>query len=186
MSFESISSSIGNTLSTPLSQNTALWIIVAGVIGRIITQVLKFVFEHSVPEWQRRRVTRIAIQKYSPSIYQSAITVWLTIRRILKESTNPVDADEKLSVLYNFGCLLGWIQIFINESFSEDIGIAAKRKYFGMVKFRYYISELLQGISIDYALTNKNWFPRIVRDNVIPTYALNAIGELKHLPLHLF
>ena len=177
MAFESISNSMSEALNTPLSENTALALTIGAVIGGIVGQVLKFVFEHLIPEWQRRKATKIAIQKYSQPINLSAITLGVTIERILSNSSSTLDNNEKVSLIYNFGSLLGWIQVFLNESFSEGIEIPHTLNRAGMAKYQYYLTEFLNGISYDYFLS-PNAFPDIVRTIALPRFVLNAIGEL--------
>jgi hypothetical protein len=48
-------------ITTSWEQNTVFWIIISGIIGGIITQVLKFLFEQSIPQWQRKKATRVYI-----------------------------------------------------------------------------------------------------------------------------
>ena len=170
--------SIANTISTSFQEHTILWIIISGIIGGIITQVLKFVFESTIPEWQRRKATRIAIQKYDLPISQSAFTLSYTIDTIVKSPSILDDGNERLNILYNFGCFFGWIQIFLDESFSEGITIPGRLKnYRNMVKYQYYLSELFMGISYDY-FNDRSIFPEVVKNIAIPRHALNVIGEL--------
>ena len=176
LSFESISNSLSHTLGTQLPQNTTLWIILAGVIGGIITQVLKFVFENTLPEWQRRKATKIAIQKYSQPVTQSTSTLFLTINNILKDPSSVTNSNEKLAVLYSFGSLLGWIQILLNESFFEGIETPGRKNYKGMLKYQYDLAQFFSGISYDYHFRRP--LPEVTRPITVPRHALSAIGEL--------
>ncbi len=78
---------IGSVFTVPWNPNTAIWIVISGIIGGIVTQVFKFVFEQTIPEWQRKKATRIAIEKYQSPIYQSAFTLSNTIKKILDDTS---------------------------------------------------------------------------------------------------
>jgi tetratricopeptide (TPR) repeat protein len=171
--------SIGNTINTSFQEHTILWIIISGIIGGIITEVLKFVFENTIPERQRRKATRIAIQKYEQPIYQSAFDLSYTIDTISRNPSVLNDGDQRLDILYIFGCFFGWTQIFLNESFSEGIVIPQKLRSYRirMAKYQYHLSELFNGISY-YSFFDRNSLPEVVRNIAIPRDALNAIGEL--------
>ena len=127
---------------------------------------------------ERRKATRIAIQKYDQPISQSAFTLSYTIDKIMNSPSILNDGNERLNILYIFGCFFGWIQIFLDESFSEGITIPGRLKnYRNMAKYQYYLSELFMGISYD-SFNDRSIFPEVVRNISIPRHALNVIGEL--------
>jgi tetratricopeptide (TPR) repeat protein len=174
---ESIYDSINTVVNLSWRENTAIWIIISGIIGGIISQILKYIFENSLPEWQKRKATRIATQKYSGSIDQSAATLIFTIKRILDEPSLLKDNNEKTSILYNFGSFFGWIQIFLNESQLEDVFQVRGTNYRAKAKYQNYIYQLLMSFTSDYS-ADKDLFPETIRSLIIPRYAINSIGEL--------
>jgi hypothetical protein len=45
-------------VTTSWEQNTVFWIIISAIVGGIVTQALKFLFEQSIPQWQKTKATR--------------------------------------------------------------------------------------------------------------------------------
>ena len=104
-------------LSRSFEQNTILWIVISGVVGAFITSVVKFIFEQTLPEWQQKKASKIAIQKYSFPLLRSAYNLDTTIQTLLHSSDkrrfdSSKDEYFHLKVLYFFGCFLGWCRSY--------------------------------------------------------------------------
>jgi hypothetical protein len=56
---------IWDSLNYQFHEPTIIWILISLGLGGLLTEVIKFVFEQTIPEWQRKKATRSAIQKYS-------------------------------------------------------------------------------------------------------------------------
>src|SRR5437899_263725 len=102
---------IASTFTTSWGPTTVGWIVISGIIAGVVTQILKFVFEQTIPQWQRKKATRIAIQKYNNPISQSAYNLITTIKDILEDPDVVNNQNRRLSILFDFGCFFGWIQI---------------------------------------------------------------------------
>ena len=168
---------LGDILSKSLEEHTIVWIAISGIIGGIITQLLKFVFENKIPEWQKRKATRIAIQKYSPHISQIISILVYSIKTILGDPSL-LNEDRKLFLLYKFGCLFAWIQILQNETSFEFADAQKSKSYRKMAKYLNQLNELIMSFCYDYLYSNKKMYPQIVSPLILPRNVLVAIGEL--------
>lgn len=173
---------IASVITTPWGQNTVIWIVISGIIGGIVTQVFKFVFEQSIPQWQRKRATRIAIQKYRSPISQSAWTLLTTIKDILNKPDIVNDENLRLSILYDFGCFFGWIEILLNETFVEGLETPDRLKsYSKMAKYQYHLSLLLINIIVHishYLRDKENILLKTKTPMIASHWPLDAIGQL--------
>jgi hypothetical protein len=107
-------------LFSSFQEFSIIWIIISGLAGAFITAFAKFLFEHTIPQWQLKRATRTAIQKYSFPLMRSLSQLEITLNEIL--------VDPKLiklyvsndyfhfRILYFFGVLMGWCRILSRES----------------------------------------------------------------------
>ena len=144
---------------------------------RRITQALKFIFEHTLPNWQLKKATRVAIQKYELPINQAANALYFTIDRgILGKSSMTYTDDEKFQILYSFGCFLGWVQIFLDEIFYEGIDIPdVLKKKPNTAKYQFQLELLLSRIGSSIVYSNPQ---KILESNFPPRYVLSAIGGI--------
>jgi hypothetical protein len=169
--------SYGNFLTNSIQENTILWVVASGIIAGVIAQILKFLFENKIPEWQKKKANRIAILKYGPAILNTASTLAYTIQNVLNNPSQMKEENRKLDLLYKFGCLFGWIQILRNETFIEQIFILEKSKYsHKMAKELYQISDFLSSISLDYTFDISH--PNLVQSVVFPQNEITVIGDL--------
>jgi tetratricopeptide (TPR) repeat protein len=173
---------ISSALTTSWVQNSVIWIIISGIIGGILTQVFKFVFEQSIPQWQRKRATRIAIQKYRGPISQSGWRLLTSIKDILNNPEILNDENLRISILYDFGCFFGWIEILLNESFVEGLETPDRLKSYGkMARYQYHLSLLL--FNIIYHISNylhykENIAFKMKTPMITSHWPLDAIGQL--------
>jgi hypothetical protein len=168
-------------VTTSWEQNTVIWIIISGIIGGIVTQVLKFLFEQSIPQWQRKKATKIAIQKYSYPLTQSAQMLNNKIQEVLNNPENVNNENYRLSVMYDFGCFFGWIELLLSETFMEEVQTPDKLKSFNkMAKYQYHLRMLLQRITFHtgYPTFRKDIFSEMIASIATPRWALTAIGQL--------
>ena len=168
-------------LTTSWEQNTIFWIIISGIIGGIVTQVLKFLFEQSIPQWQRKKATKIAIQKYSYPISYAGNTSLITIHKVLLDPEIVNNQNHRLSVMYDIGCFFGWIEILLSESFIEGVETPERLRSFNkMAKYQYHLRMLLQRITYydENRMVPKDIFSESIASLAIPRWALNAIGQL--------
>ena len=118
---------------------------------------------------------RIAIEKYRIPISEAAFKLSNTIDKLLNNPSITNDINLKFSILYDFGCLFGWIEILLNETYLEKIStpLKPKRKTF---KYLYNLDQFLKNITKDYY---SNYFP--IRD-----YNLDLLSEMVNsLGIHL-
>ncbi len=110
-------------VTNSFQQSTVIWILISVGLGGLISQVIKFIFEQTVPQLQRRRASRIARRKYSYPLYHAASE----LLKVLEENFLSLDRNRRYSkdsylnvkILYGFGSFFGWGRIFLRESFSE-------------------------------------------------------------------
>jgi hypothetical protein len=170
--------SLGSFLTDSIQENTILWIVTSGIIAGVITQILKFLFENKIPEWQKRKAYRIAILKYGPPILTTTTKIMYTIKNMLENPSLVSEENRKLDILYKFACLFGWIQILQNETFVEQISIPESSTYNRkMATEQYQIEYLLMAISEDYTFGSQRP-PKLIRSVVLTRNMITVIGEL--------
>jgi hypothetical protein len=170
-------------LSTSFSQYSLIWLLISAGIGALIAASVKFVFEQTLPEWQRKRATRIAIQKYSFPLLQSAYNLENTMDALLRgleriTSGNTPDYI-RLRVLYFFGSFFGWCRILSNESIIEYAELSQKIKSKNVERFAIHYNMLFKGIShLSYFRDIKDIPSASSQSARIPALVSTAIGDL--------
>jgi phosphate/sulfate permease len=59
-----MSEGIIELLTSSWQQNTVIWLTISAVVGAIIAQIFKMIFENTITKWQQKRATRGALSKY--------------------------------------------------------------------------------------------------------------------------
>lgn len=174
---------LSTLITTSWEENTIVWIVISGAIGGILTQFFKFIFERTIPEWQRKKATRVAIQKYSYPISQSATTLISTIKNILDNPDQVNDQRHKLNAIYDFACFFGWIQILLNESFEEGLETPQNlRRYEATARYLNNLNSLISDITNDsyrsYMPYQTDLTSEVLGSLTIPRWTFSVIGEL--------
>ena len=117
----------------------------------------------------------------------------LTLDRILRDPDIVQNHNFRFSALYDFGCLFGWIEILLRESFSEVIETPDKSKDLekentqdilkGLArtdKYQYHLEEFLRRITFEYYRYYKSSDPfvEIITSLAIPRWTLTGVGQL--------
>jgi hypothetical protein len=150
-----MSEGILNMLSQSFEQNTIAWILISIGLGALLTESIKFIFENNLPEWKKRKATKIAIQKYSYPLLLTSYCLSLTLSEFLtnikvynkaipdftgfdkKSCVDPKDDYLCLNTLYEFGCFVGWSRMLEKEAFIE-LSLLYEQK--GEVDFKAEVS----------------------------------------------
>ena len=172
---------ITEVFTKSFDQYTIFWILISGSLGAIISQVAKFGFEHSLPQWQLARATKIAIQKYYYPLLLSALDVRDIINEILLNIDEQIEKDNddyyKLRNLWFFSSFLGWYKILQNESLFEFQDPKIKSEIAKSFALHYRL--VITGISSPIYLSKIKDIPSSDKKSAsIPALALAAIGEL--------
>ena len=173
--------SIIDIFSSSFQQYSIAWIIISGVIGAFLTASTKFVFEHTLPEWQLKRATRIAIQKYSFPLLRSARDLEATIKEVLFGTrwNDSKDYYFRLRALYLFGRFFGWCKILSNESVLEYVERAEIIKSKNVQMFAKYYAIIFKGISnVSYFLEAEDISFAERESARIPALVISCIGDL--------
>jgi hypothetical protein len=125
--FESIwnktSTDIWETFSQSFQENSINWLVISTVLVGILTAVIKFLSEQYIPQQRIKKARKIAIQKYSYPLFNSAFSLARQINDLILGNegklVDPNDDLYRLKVLYYFGCFLGWCRILDREAFTE-------------------------------------------------------------------
>jgi hypothetical protein len=172
---------ITDLLSKPFDEHTIIWIIVSGAIGATITQVSKYIFEHSLPQWKLARATKNAIQKYYHPLLLSAYDLRVIIEELLldidKGIVNDSDGYYRLKLLWYFASFLGWYKILQNESLFEFQH--PKTKSEAIRNFTKHYRMVIRGMSSPNYFDGVEDISSVDKESAkIPALALAAIGEL--------
>jgi hypothetical protein len=177
-------SSVLDTLFSSFEEHSIIWIIISGIIGAFLTATTKFFFEHTLPQWQLKRATRIAIQKYSFPVLRSAYVLETTVRDLLlgiykKRLYESRDDYYRLRVLYLFGRFLGWCKILSNESVLEYVERSEIIKSKNVKKFTMYYDLIFQGIiNLSYFSGIEDISSAEYESARIPALVVSCIGDL--------
>jgi hypothetical protein len=114
--------------------------------GRSNYSCHQLLFQNYLPEWQKKRATRRAIQKYSGPIRVSANRLFLLVSKI---ADLPDQQSEEINqgTLYELGSLLGWIRILQSELTMESIETSFTMKPSQLLNFYFHVYDFLLNLS---------------------------------------
>ncbi len=171
-------------LYSSFQEHTIIWIIISGVIGAFLSASANFLFQNLIPQWQQKKATRIAIQKYSFPILHSARYLQRTIQEMLVavNITNWDDQDlgyYHSRLLYSFGIFFGWCRVLSNESFLEYQETSEIERSKSEHRFASYYDIVFKSISdVTYFLEADGISLEDRESARIPALIVSCIGEL--------
>ncbi len=159
-----------------IEEHSVLWVVISAGVGGVIGCFIKFIFDQILAYWisERREIMGIVVQ-YSKPILRAADTLEREINIFVQNVDEKwFDNDEyfRVSILYDFGCYLGWARIlerevvyldFENERKSRDFNIRFNTVFKAFTSFSYFEE-----------ISDRDLIGR----SVIPRKVLTAIGEL--------
>lgn len=176
--------SVTDVFYSSFQEYTIIWIIISGLIGAFLSASANFLFQNVLPQWQQRKATRIAIQRYSFPILRSARYLHTTIQAILLDA-NRTNWDRQefdyfhFRVLYSFGMFFGWYKVLSNESMLEYLGTSEIQRTKSADEFAPYYDIIFKGISDDtYFLKAEDISVENRESARIPALIVSNIGEL--------
>lgn len=159
-----------------IEEHSVLWVVISAGVGGLIGCFIKFIFDHILAYWisERREIQDIVVQ-YSKPILRAADTLERNINLFVRNVDEKwFDNSEyyRVSILYDFGCYLGWAHILKREVTYLDFENSKKSRDFN-IRFD----------SVFKAFTSFSYFkgsfdPDLIGQSTIPKKVLIAIGEL--------
>lgn len=158
-------------------EHTVVWLLVSSVLGGIIASAIQFLFEDIFrPAIGWRREAKQIVRRYAVPLVRSADILERRINILVRnEKKHWFDNDEyfRISTLYQFGELLGWIRIV-----EREVGFLPFESDKRGRQFNERINGIFRALS-SHAYFHRRWFPDVdaVDASLIPRLMLSAIGE---------
>ena len=168
---------------TSIPKDSVALIAISAILGAVFGSFIKFIFEQLIPQWQARKKTKLAIQKYSFPLWRSSNYLRRALDIQLFDKSNYKWNDSKddyyrLKMLYFFGSFFGWCSIIGKENLSEYIEYTDSNriKSDSLKKFTEYYNNVYKSISDPYYL--KGIDNSEIDRSRIPALVLTCIGDL--------
>ena len=158
-------------------EHTLAWLLMSSVVGGIIATAIRFLFEDLFrPAIGWRREAKHIVRHYTVPLVRSADALERRINILIRnERKHWFENDEyfRISTLYQFGELLGWIRIV-----EREVGFLPFESDKRCRQFNQRINGIFRALS-SHAYFHRRWFRDVdsVDASIIPRLMLTAIGE---------
>ena len=169
-------------LTQSFQEHTLAWLLTSSLLGGVIGASVKFVFEDVLrPMLGWHRATRKVVRRYTPPLVRSADSLERRINNLARnEAKKWMETDEyyRLSTLYQFGELLGWIRILEREFGFLPFESARRGR-----QFDRRLKGIFRALS-SYAYFRNGSFADTdaVGASQVPRLMLSAVGEVMTRP----
>jgi hypothetical protein len=166
-----------NWLTESFQEHTVAWLVVSSVVGGIIATAIRFLFEDVFrPAIGWRREAKQIVHRYTVPLVRSADNLERRINILIRnEKKCWFENDEyfRISTLYQFGELLGWIRIV-----EREVGFLPFESDKRCREFNQRINGVFRALC-SHAYFHRRWFRDVdaVDASIIPRLMLSAIGE---------
>jgi phosphate/sulfate permease len=166
-----------NWVTQSFQEHTVTWLVISSVVGGIIATAIRFLFEDIFrPAIGWRREAKQIVHRYTVPLVRSADNLERRINILIRnEKKRWFENDEyfRISTLYQFGELLGWIRIV-----EREVGFLPFESDKRCREFNRRINGVFRALC-SHAYFHRRWFPDVdaVDASIIPRLMLSAIGE---------
>jgi hypothetical protein len=164
-------------LTRSFQEHSVAWILLSSFLGGVIGASVRFVFEDLLRPWLGwRRDERRVVKRYTVPLIRTADTLERRINIMIRNAGQQWFATDeyfRLSTLYQFGELLGWIRIL-----EREIGFLPLESTRRGRRFRTRLYGVFRALASHAYF--RRWGPSIeaIEATLVPRLMLSAIGEV--------
>lgn len=165
-------------LAQSFEEHSVFWLLLSGVIGGLISALLKFLFEvFFKAKFEESRARKKLVQQYSTPLYRTGKSLSNRVYNLIRnypQATYSSDEYYRISTLYFLGEYLAWIRLLERQVNYLSFNNSKTSKQF---------DEQLHGIfaaltSWGYLKNDSSVKPKQIEASLIPRMVATAIGEV--------